>query len=185
LITNGYCSLVEFQTRTGITDATLTEKTSLIEREVERNSRSIDRKTSKIFYPKTLTASKVVDGFGINADGLIFVGNRIYFPGIITSITEVVSDGTALTENEDYYLGLNFIEGEFTGEKTGVLITGVCGQLPDDINEICLAMTEVTTGLGTYTMIGEGGDKVEVTRDNMPDWVDTMLELHIDYSNYG
>ena len=56
-ITNGYATLAEFQVRTGLTNTQITNKTTLIEREIERNSRMIERITGDIFYPQTLNSS--------------------------------------------------------------------------------------------------------------------------------
>ena len=78
----GYCTLAEFTARTGQTSATITAKTTLIEREIERASRRIDQYTDTFFYTKTLTASKVVYNFGQNSDGLMMSEDAkfIYFP---------------------------------------------------------------------------------------------------------
>lgn len=191
-ITNGYATLTEFQNRTGLTSAQLTAKTSLIEREIERNSRMIDKITSNIFYTKTLTNSKVRFDMGSNSDGLFMSedAKRIYLAGNIISLSSVTQGGVALVADTDYVVGLDYIEAVnyFETDKTiGVVISGTCGyaSIPDEINEICLAMTEVTTGLGTYTVIDEAGSKTEITRDTMPKWVDDRLSLFKRYHGVG
>ena len=192
MITNGYTTLAAFQARTGKTNNQLSDDTELIEREIERNSREIDRITGKRFYLQTLTNSKVVWGFGENSDGLRMSedGCRIYFPSEDFTISAITSNNEAITEDEDYYTGHGFIEAEsaFSSErKYGVKITGTTGSntIPADVERICLAMTEVTTGLGTYTMIDSTGTKVDVTRDNLPDWVADSLFRHVRFDCFG
>ena len=165
----------------------------MIEREIERNSRMIDKITGDKFYPITLTASRVNFMMGKNSEGLYMTedAKRIYFAGTILTLTSITQNGVALVKDVDYIQGSNFIvanNSRFTVDQTaGVLITGTCGYTttPDVINEICLAMTEVTTGLGTYTMIDSAGDKTQITRDNMPDWVEERLALNRTYYDYG
>ena len=191
-ISNGYATVAQFQIRTGLTDAQTLNKTALIELEIENNSRIIDQVTSNIFYEKTLTASKAIFNFGTNADGLRMSENaqRVYFPGDILTLTTVLSEGDTLTEDEDYYASTNFIESDgifSTTRDNAVKITGTCGSAttPGDVNSICLAMSEVTTGLGTYTMIDSSGSKTDVTRDNIPDWVFNQLNHRVRYDSYG
>ena len=191
-ISLGYCTLVEFTARTGQTSATITAKTTLIEREIERASRRIDQYTDTFFYTKTLTASKVVYNFGQNSDGLMMSEDAkfIYFPAPILTITSVVNDTITLVEDEDYYIEGNtlFANTNFsTNRKNGVVITGTCGYAatPDDINEACLAIAEVSTGMGIRTVIDPDGSKLEVTRDNVPDWVWDSLDLRRRYNGVG
>ena len=191
-ITRGYCTLVEFQAKVGLTSDQLTNKTTLIEREIERNSRSIDLITGNIFYQLTLTNSKVICGFGVNSDGLRLSEDRtrIYFPAPIISLSSVVDDGTTLTADEDYYQGYDFIEaaGTFTSDRAdGIKITGSCGytSTPDEVNQVCLTMSEVTTGLGTYTVVDADGTKTDITRDNMPEWVADRLYMHTRMDTIG
>ena len=191
MITNGYATVAELQQRCGLTSTQTANKTGLIEREIERNSRMIDRITGDKFHAVTLTNSRVNYSMGPNADGLVMSedARTIYCPGTIT-ITSITSDGTALVEDEDYIIGQGFIESTnifTTNRKTGVVITGTCGYaaVPDDINEVCLAMTEVTTGLGTYTVIDSSGNKTAITRDSMPAWVDDRVFLRKRFFSYG
>jgi hypothetical protein len=190
-ITNGYATLDEFKQRVGSTSTQAANKAGLIEREIERNSRQIDRITGDKFYSVTLTTTRVNFDMGVNADGLVMSedAKRIYFPGTIT-ITSITSDGAALVVDEDYVIGQGFIEATnifTTNRKTGVVITGTCGytSVPDDVNEICLAMTEVSTGLGTYTVIDEAGNRTEITRSSMPSWVNDKLFLRKRFFSYG
>lgn len=191
-ITRGYTTLAEFQARTGQTDATITAKTTLIEREIERASRRIDQYTSSFFYTNTLTSSKVVYGFVSNSDGISMSEDATYisFPAPILTITSVINDGVAMVLNEDYYIdgSVLFANTIFTtNRKNGVLITGTCGyaSTPDDINEACLALAEVSTGMGIRTVIDPAGDKLEVTRDSVPDWVWDSLDLRRRYDGVG
>lgn len=191
-ITNGYATVEEFKVRTGLTADQVANKTTLIEREIERNSRIIDRITGDKFYPITLSSSKVIYDFGHNADGLHMSDDceRIYFPGEVGTLTSVTNDGSAMVADVDYIANSNFIEAVnyFTQERTtGVVISGACGysSVPDDINEVCLAMTEVTTGLGTYTVIDSAGEKTQITRDNIPQWVADRLYNRIRMSSHG
>jgi len=191
-ITNGYATLLEFQARTGITDSQLTSKTSLIEAEIERNSREIDMVTGRLFYTKTLTASKVRFDMGMNADGLRMSedAQTITFPAPILTITSITNDGVALVADTDYYVNGDTIFSNTiftTNRKTGVVVTGTCGYAatPKDVNSICLAMTEVSTGLGTKTVTDSNGDKFDVTRDNMPDWVEEMLYRRVRFDSCG
>ena len=189
-ITNGYATLAEFGVRVGMTSADLTNKTTLIEREIERNSRMIDQITGSFFYTKALTASTVRFDLGYNADGLRLSEDAQYisFPSPILTVTSLTSDGNALTVNEDYYIGKYEITSNSifsTNRRTGVVITGTMGyaSTPDPINEICLAMTEVTTGLGTKTVTDSSGDKLTIARDEMPEWVADRLGLFMRYDN--
>lgn len=191
-IVNGYATSAEFQTRTGLTDAELAAKLALIELEIEANSRMIDLITGNIFYALTLTDVSVYYDSGISASGMYMAedAQRVYFPGPIITLTSVKSNNEALTVNEEYYARTDFIRssGVFSTEQEyGVQITGSCGYAatPKDVKEICLAMTEVSTGLGTYTMLDSAGGKVEVTRDNLPDWVAERLFMRIRFDNYG
>jgi len=191
-ITRGYCTLTEFQKRTGLTSTQLTAKTALIEREIERNSRRIDQETNSIFYTRTLTDSKVRFDFPANSDGLVMSEDAYYisFPAPILTITSITNNDEALTDGEDYFIegNLLFSDGIFTtNRKNGVIITGTCGYsaTPDDINEACLAMTEVSTGLGTITMIDANGDKTDITRDVMPDWVSDILNQRVRMDGVG
>lgn len=191
-ITNGYCTLAEFTNRVGGNDNQIAIKRTLIEREIERCSRKIDKITGDKFYPITLTASKARYGMGMNSEGLYISDDakRLYFRGKDITITSITNDGVALVADTDYYIGNGYLEAEgtFTTDKsTGVVITGVCGysSVPDEINECCLAMVEVTTGLGKYTVIDEAGNKSEITRDNIPKWVFDMLFQFKRFDNYG
>lgn len=191
-ITNGYATVNEFQAKTGLTADQALAKTTLIEREIERNSRMIDRITGDRFYSITLDDSNVRFQMGFNPDGLYMSDDckRIYCMGEWGTVTSVESDGVVLVEDEDYFVGTNYIEatGVFSYDrKVGVTINGTCGfsSVPDDINAICLAMTEVSTGLGTYTMIDSSGSKMEVTRDSLPDWVNDRLMLRRRFVEYG
>ena len=191
-ITNGYATKEQFQTRCGLTSIQLTNKTSLIEEEIERNSRTIDKITGNLFYEKTLTASKVIYNFGLNSDKLRMSEDRtrIYFPGKILTLTSITTSDDTLVADDDYYQGYDFIEasGTFPSDREdAVKITGTCGETttPYDITKICLAMTEVTTGLGTYTVTDAGGDSTQITRDNMPDWVAEELYIYSRVDNYG
>lgn len=189
-ITNGYATLAELGVRVGMTSADLTNKTTLIEREIERNSRMIDTITGSFFYTKTLTASTVRFDLGYNADNLRLSEDAQYitFPAPILTITLVSNDGTALVLNQDYFMGRYDITSNSifsTNRRTGVAITGTMGyaSTPDQINEICLAMTEVTTGLGTKTVTDSSGDKLTIARDEMPDWVADRLSLFMRFDN--
>jgi hypothetical protein len=191
-ITNGYATVAEFRTRTGLTADQTANKTTLIEREIERNSRLIDKVTSNIFYTKTLTASKVRFDNGSNPDGLYMSEDAkyIYLAGDVITVSSVIQDGLALVVDVDYILGKDYIKAVnyfTTDETTGVIVAGTCGRAthPDEINEICLAMTEVSTGLGTYTVIDETGSKTEITRDMLPKWVDDRLGLFKRYYGVG
>ncbi len=189
---NEYATLTEFQKRTSLDAAELIAKTDLINAELERNSRLIDKITGARFYKTTLTASKVRFDYGYNSDNLVMSANgqRIYFPSNTIVISEIKSDDVTLTVDEDYFIGTHFIEANsiFSCERiNGVVITGTCGSdtVPPDVVEICLAMTEVTTGLGTYTMKDSGGSSVEVTRDNLPEWVEERIFMHIRFDTFG
>ena len=192
VITKGYATVDDFAVRTGLTSTQKTNKTALIEKEIQRNSRRIDKITGNVFYSKTLTTSKCIYGFGINDDGLRMSedARRIYFPSKIISITTVSTSDDTLTANDDYFVGYDFIEaaGRFpTDREDAVKITGSCGHAttPDDIEEICLAMSEVTTGLGTYTVTDQEGGKTEITRNNMPDWLNDALYTYTRMDNIG
>jgi hypothetical protein len=187
-----YATKEQFQVRTGITAQQLTDKTALINAELERNSREIDSYTGKIFYTKTLTDSKVRFDMGINPEGLRMSedAQRIVFPAPILTITAITNNGEAMTADEDYYIQGDtlYAHGIFTtNRKNGVVISGTCGYAttPIDITEICLAMTEVSTGLGTKTVIDANGDKFDVTRDQMPDWIDERLYRHMRVDTCG
>jgi hypothetical protein len=191
-ITNGYATVADFTTRSSLSSAQITAKTSLIEAEIERNSREIDRVTGRIFYSLALTASKVRFDMGMNAEGLRMSEDAmtITFPAPILTITSITNDGTALVVDEDYYVNGDTIFSNTiftTNRKTGVVITGTCGYAatPKDVNEICLAMTEVSTGLGTRTVVDANGDKFDITRDNMPDWVEERLYRRVRFDNCG
>jgi len=191
-ITNGYATLIEFTARAGLDATTVTAKTTLIEREIERNSRTIDRKTYTYFYTETLTDSKVRFDFNSNSDSLMMAEDATYiaFPAPILTITEVLNNEVAMVEGEDYYIEGNLLIADTiftTNRKNGVVITGTCGYAatPDDINEVCLAMTEVTTGLGIRTVTGEDGSKISITRDEIPEWVNDRLDLRRRYDGVG
>ena len=191
-IVNGYCTLAEFTTRTGLTSSQVTAKTALIEAEIERNSREIDRITGRMFYSLTLTSSQVRFDMGMNSDGIRMSEDAltITFPAPILTITSITNDGTALVVDEDYYVNGDTLFSNTiftTNRKTGVVITGTCGyaSTPKDVVEICLAMTEVSTGLGTRTVVDSNGDKFDVTRDNMPDWVEERLYRRVRFDTCG
>lgn len=191
-ITRGYATVDEFKARTGQPTATITAKTTLIEREIERASRRIDQYTSTFFYSKTLTNSKVVYGFNANSDCLMMAEDATYisFPAPILTITSVINNEVAMVEGEDYYIEGNVIFANTifsTNRKNGVVITGTCGYsaTPDDINEACLALAEVSTGMGIRTVVDPNGDKLEITRDNVPDWVWDSLDLRRRYDGCG
>ena len=192
IITNGYATLIEFTARAGLDSTTVTAKTTLIEREIERNSRTIDQRTNTFFHSKTLTDSKVRFDFNANSDGIMMSEDATYIalPAPILTITEVLNNDVAMVEGEDYYIEGNLLIADTiftTNRKNGVVITGTCGYAatPDDINEVCLAMTEVTTGLGIRTVAGDDGSKLSITRDEIPEWVYDRLDLRVRYDNVG
>jgi len=191
-ITNGYATLAELQARTGIASATLTAKTTLCERSIERASRHIDQITGSFFYTKALTNSKVAYGFNFNSDGLIMSEDATFITckAPIISITSIIDDETTLVEGEDYFIDGNTIFANTiftTNRKNGVKITGSVGyaSTPDDINDCCLALVEVMTGLGIRTVLDPNGDKLEITRDSVPEWVWEKLDLRRRYIACG
>lgn len=188
----GYATLAEFQARTGITDATKTAKTTLIERSIERASRHIDQYTNSFFHTKAVTNSKVAYGFNVNADGFIMSEDARYIEckAPIISITSIVDDETTLVADDDYYIDGNTIFANTifsTNRKNGIKITGSIGYAttPDDINDCCLALAEVMTGLGIRTVLDPNGDKLEITRDSVPEWVWDKLDLRRRYMACG
>ena len=192
MITRGYCTLAEFQARVGKTDASITAKTTLIERSIERASRRIDLETDSFFYQSSVTDSKVVHMFNVNSDGFVMSEDARFISckAPIISISKIVNNETELVEGEDYYIQGNVIIANTiftTNRKNGVQITGVVGyaSTPDDINDCCRAMVEVMTGMGIRTVLDPAGDKLEITRDVIPDWVWEKLAMRRRYIACG
>ena len=124
-----------------------------------------------------------MDGWGFSTKGLFtnYDRTRVYFPAPILSLGICYDDNVAMTKDTDFYQGYDFIEAasSFSANREyGVIINGSCGftSVPADIKQLCLAMTQVTTGLAKYTYVDEAGSKVELTKSSMPAWVKKQLE---------
>jgi hypothetical protein len=183
-ITNGYATLAELKTKLGISDSTQDTK---LENSITNASRLIDQITGTFFYTKTLTTEKL-DVFGPSDTGLQIKANglKIYCPAPVLTITELLQNDEALTEDEDFFIyksiGLIDKKTYWTSERKGISITGTIGYsaYPKDINEICLIIAAVISGLWKATYQAEDtGDPIEVIRNSVPRWVFDKLDYYV------
>lgn len=182
-ITNGYATTTQLNTRLGQAFSSGNNFT-LLEDCIEAASRFIDRYTGSFFYTKTLSSEKL-DRFAVS-DSELFIsddGVSIMLPVPVISISSITEDGTALTENTDYYVYSSSYkidrEGVWTSARRGIAISGSIGYAatPKRIENLCLTIAEVMTGLGVRTVTDSEGSVQDIVMRSIPKWVFSELDL--------
>lgn len=189
-ITNGYATLDQFNRKAGIKVDKQKLKQEFIEESIEQGSREIDAITGRIFYLKDSETYKV--RYNILDNNLIKMDyneleNRttIYFPAKVKTVTSVTDSGEVLVENTDFIKVKNkliFYGLLSTDIMDPVEIVAVIGEdtVPADITKLCIEYTEIYTGLSTYYMTDPlTGDKIEITRNNLPEYLKEKLKGYV------
>lgn len=181
---NGYASVAQLKKKLGSVPSTSND--SFFEDCITRSSRFIDDFTEKIWYSLTLT-SEIVDGYMIVSENGLCIDSsfsRILLPAPVISITSIIEDSTTLTANTDYYVygRSEFIDrdGLWSSERRAISITGAIGysSTPAYVEEWCLTISEVLSGLATKPVSDSDGNVIEFIRNSVPKWVFDQMRRH-------
>lgn len=183
-IINGYATVEALNKRLGRNDQSM-DGFDILEDCINSASRFIDHMTGRFFYTKTLS-SEPVDVYGDSENGLYISPSRrfIYAYAPVISVSSIVENGESLTENTDFWIYNQdqkiMKNGSWTTEKKGIVVSGSIGYAltPAEINQICLSVAEVFTGLGIRSYVGEDGSQVEVIQRNIPKWIFDRLKMY-------
>ena len=173
-ITNGYCTLNELKLALGRSD---TVKDSFLEVCVERASRYIDNDTDRFYFSRALT-DEYIDIYGFSPSGLFIRGGSIYAPAPFQTVTTLASGVNTLALNTDYYVYRNRLDlTSLNSDRRAYKFTGSLGYAttPLHINQACLTIAEVFSGLGIRTVVDDGGNEIDIVKNSLPLWVKDLL----------
>ena len=183
-ITNGYTSVKALNKRLG-QNFQHGDGFNICEEVIEAASRFIDEKTGRLFYTQTLT-NETLDVYGESSNGLYVSGKQcnIYAPAPILTVTSITENGTTLTEDENFYIYASDFKisknGRWTTSRKGIVINGSIGydKTPQEIEQICLTVAEVFSGLGIRTIKSVDGGEFDVALKTIPSWVFKRLKQY-------
>lgn len=183
-ITNGYATVAQLKKKLGSVPSTSND--TFLEDCITRASRFIDDFTEKLWYSLSLS-SEIVDGYMICSENKLCLDaslSRILLPAPAISITSISEDGTVLVANEDYFVyGKSECidrNGIWSSDRRAISVTGDIGysSTPAHVEEWCLTISEVLTGLATKTVSDSDGNVTEFIRNSVPKWCFDQMRRH-------
>lgn len=188
VLTNCYCTVSQLKRSLKRPNSDGLIYDSLFEECITRASRNIDKYCNRIFYSKTIT-NELFDRYEYSENGLVVdkSGTKLLIPGTIISISSIYNNNTLLTEYTDYVLykkaGYIYKASGWSADRvtttTGIKLTMTYGEstTPSEIENICIELAKVYTGLDTRMVVGQNGDFQVEMGNKIPPHIKKSLDF--------
>lgn len=186
---NPYCTLKDLRDELRNEDADVADQLTLA---INDASRYVD----SIIGHDFLLHDHTTDPLRVTCRNSNVVGDFVFLPHRILSLTAVEMDGETLVQDDDYEIRTNGLGEGYALQKLHghwhfdeLLLTGQFGYdqetttevptgLPADIKRATVLIAAAWSGHNTYEVIGLDGNKQEVATKKIPDIALAILKAH-------